>query len=228
MIHLYAKVGLHRYNMLHGTNLQLHHIEKYNRFYRKMPSSYFITLVAKDPSTGSLVTFQTSIQESSCEFDVKCFVARPKSKETKCTLWLDNHRGAAPNFLGCTAPKWPSDDALGDKNRFYVVEESELKENEWIRLYMELAFVTTNRLTSDKHDKLSDLRIVEVVVETRKIVNPPNEKLKGAKNALVYIEYEQDLGEGRFCKYRARIRRSVDVRTGRLSLVGQNEQTCSI
>ncbi|XP_024007265.1 UPF0725 protein At3g25080-like isoform X2 [Eutrema salsugineum] len=108
------------------------------------------------------------------------------------------------------------------KDRFYVVQESELKDNDWIRLYMELAFVTTNRKDDDNH-KLSELEIVKVVVEARnKKLKGAINKLKGAINANIYIEYTQDLGESRR-KYRTKIRRVFDVRTGLLNLVGDDQ-----
>lgn len=68
--------------------------------------------------------------------------------------------------------------------------------------------------------ELSDLKIVEVMVETKENVQLPNERLKGFKDATFYIKYDQDLGEGQVCKRRAIIRRTVDLRTERMSLVG--------
>ncbi|KAF3519619.1 hypothetical protein DY000_02062788 [Brassica cretica] len=76
---LYAKVGLHRYNMLEGTNLHLREIEKYNLVCIPMPVSYYITLLAEDPATSSYVVFQTKIDQRSLgEMDFSCYISRPK------------------------------------------------------------------------------------------------------------------------------------------------------
>ncbi|KAF3493572.1 hypothetical protein DY000_02054672 [Brassica cretica] len=76
---LYAKVGLHRYNMLEGTNLHLREIEKYNLVCIPMPVSYYITLLAEDPATSSYVVFQPKIDQRSLgEMDFSCYISRPK------------------------------------------------------------------------------------------------------------------------------------------------------
>ncbi|CAA7048252.1 unnamed protein product [Microthlaspi erraticum] len=214
IVRLYAKIGLHRYNMLEGTNLQLRSIKKH---FRKawmfwLPPSYYITLEAENPDTGSIVPFQISSHERKKDkLDVRFIVARPG---TNVDTFIDP---TAPRFLNVSVPKWPSEN---DQRQLYLVQESELKENDWIRLYLELGFVSTNRLNLDL--KLSDLKIVEVMVETKEDVEQPNERLKGFINATFYIKYDQDLGEGQVCKRRAIIRRDVDLRTQRMSLQGDD------
>ncbi|KFK32194.1 hypothetical protein AALP_AA6G209700 [Arabis alpina] len=214
IVDLYARIGLHRYNMLQGSNLQLHHIEKYNmEGYSLSSASYYITLIAEDPATHSFIPFQTSSHENrKHELRVGFYIARPQDTGTKGTLWHDR---TAPQFYNIRLPKWQSDI---DIKHFYLMEESELKENDWIHLYLELGFVTTNRqITSPK---LSDLKIVEVMVDTEENVQLPNERLKGFKDATFYIKYDQVLGEGKVCKRRAIIRRIVDLRTERMFLAG--------
>ncbi|VVB17335.1 unnamed protein product [Arabis nemorensis] len=79
VVNLYAKLGLHRHNMLEGTKLQLLGIEKYNRRGMNMPASYFITSRAYDHATTSLVAFQTQVDEE--EYNTKnvtCHIARHK------------------------------------------------------------------------------------------------------------------------------------------------------
>lgn len=49
-------------------------------------SSYYITLVAKDPDSGVHKTFQTHVDEECCgEFELTSYIARPQGK---CDLWL--------------------------------------------------------------------------------------------------------------------------------------------
>ncbi|XP_024006420.1 UPF0725 protein At1g02770-like [Eutrema salsugineum] len=150
IVRLYAKMGLHRYNMLQGTNLQLYSVEKYNKKGGSLvlPASFYITCVAEDPATGSLVHFQTSSHElTKHDLYVRFYVVRPKNTGTVGTLWNDQ-----------TAPQ------------FYHLQH-----------------------------KLSDLKIVEVMVETK----GKDAKLKGFIDATVYIKYHQDLRDGRVCKRRA-------------------------
>ncbi|CAF1885255.1 unnamed protein product, partial [Brassica napus] len=79
-IFLYARLGIHKYNMIQGTNLQLHGIEKYNMYCKARYSIHYVTAVAKDPAaSGSLVTFQTKFYEEGFDFRrLTCSIARPK------------------------------------------------------------------------------------------------------------------------------------------------------
>ncbi|ESQ46829.1 hypothetical protein EUTSA_v10028156mg, partial [Eutrema salsugineum] len=64
LVVLYARLGLHRYNMLQGKNLELSHVKKFNKSTLTLPGSYYITLEAKDPDDfGSLQTFQALVNE---------------------------------------------------------------------------------------------------------------------------------------------------------------------
>ncbi|KAL0872795.1 hypothetical protein Bca101_022500 [Brassica carinata] len=141
---VYAKLGIHKYNMIQGTNLKLISVEKYNVRPKVAYSTYYVTAVAKDPAVGgSLITFQTSSYIQG--FDVKsltCSFARPKpephehcgyNRPTECGP-IDRGR----------LPEWPADNAFDDKTRYYVVKKSELRKNDWIRLYLELAFLNAN------------------------------------------------------------------------------------
>ncbi|CAN6888155.1 unnamed protein product [Brassica oleracea] len=142
VVQLYAKVGLHRYNVLEGTNLQLHEIEKYNREGTYMPARYYITLLAaeEDPSAtpASLVTFQTELYERKCcTLNLTCLIARLKGR-TKSTGNMGRHFRDDRDL-----PEWPDDKC---SSRFlYEVMESEWEENDWIGLYLQVAIVTTDR-----------------------------------------------------------------------------------
>ncbi|KAG5378986.1 hypothetical protein IGI04_026828 [Brassica rapa subsp. trilocularis] len=143
MVNLYAKVGLHRYNMLKGTNFQLDSLVKFNML-PNCVSSFYITLLAHDPALDPLdKTFQWQMVSSKGEL-----------------------------------PDWPSDDALKDEKRFYLLKESEWQTNDWISMYLEL------------RDVLSQLEILEVAIETGiEEMEPPNERLE-AKSANVYIKFK--------------------------------------
>lgn len=109
LVFLYAWMGLHRYNLLEvgllqsfktlvflslftpcliqflllmidhqGTNLDISHVKRYNMTLT-LAASYYITLVAMDPSSGKLVHFQTNVNEECCgKFALTSFIARPR------------------------------------------------------------------------------------------------------------------------------------------------------
>nr|VDC85303.1 unnamed protein product [Brassica rapa] len=188
---LYARLGIHKYNMIQGTNLELHGIEKYNVFHKVPYSIYFVTAVAKDPAAGgSLVTFQTSFYEE--VFGVKslsCFIARPKpgphEEDNAYNLWVQSDDEFEDKS---ELPEWPGENAFDDKKHYYVVKKSELRENDWIRVYLELAFLTAH--LSIRSLDLSKVVITKVAVYTSdEDMALPNEKLN-ARNAIFYIKYK--------------------------------------
>ncbi|XP_056842635.1 UPF0725 protein At1g02770 isoform X2 [Raphanus sativus] len=224
VVQLYAKLGLHRYNMLEGTNLQLHEIEKYNRYGSYMPARYYITLLAEDPATpsSSLVTFQTDLSEKSCNaLKHCCAVARIKG--TTSTGNMHVFHDDMDNFYDYRdLPEWPS--FADDESRFlYELLESDWEENDWIGLYLQVAVATTDRPNHYHNPDLSGLKILNVVVETEE--NLPKENvLKCFGTVLVYITYDQDLGVdngGGVCKRRAIVRRTVDLISKCFCLVGR-------
>ncbi|OAO99315.1 hypothetical protein AXX17_AT4G21130 [Arabidopsis thaliana] len=97
-VFLNAKLGIHKYNMLQGTNLQLSCIEKCNSRITTVCIGYYITLVAKDPSAGgSLVTFQTKVvhEDYSKINTLTVYLARLKSQPPP-----DEEIGGAKTGLG--------------------------------------------------------------------------------------------------------------------------------
>ncbi|KAF2546430.1 hypothetical protein F2Q70_00020686 [Brassica cretica] len=81
---LYAKLGLHRYNLVQGKNLQLSSVKKYNQSMGSAASSYYITLVAIDPVNQLLQTFQTRVNELRYgELVLDCCIARPLGDSSK-------------------------------------------------------------------------------------------------------------------------------------------------
>ncbi|XP_019087705.1 PREDICTED: UPF0725 protein At3g57210-like [Camelina sativa] len=186
LVRLYARMGLHRYNLLKGTNLQFRHVKKYQRTTGSTAcSNYYITLVAKDPATRKLLYFHTKIDEECyCKFILTCDIARPRGTNN-----TDDDALIAEFYLIGSVPKCPPEDLFQNSNRFYVVKGSELQQNDWIRLYLELAVATTHTNKGRNHD-LSNLKILKVAIEATEDLDPPNEGSLNALNALVYIRYE--------------------------------------
>ncbi|CAN6847786.1 unnamed protein product [Brassica oleracea] len=227
---LYARLGIHKYNMIQGTNLQLHGIEKYNVFHKVPYSIYFVTAVAKDPAAGgSLVTFQTSFYEE--VFGVKslsCFIARPKpgphEEDNAYNLWVQSDDEFEDKS---ELPEWPGENAFDDKKHYYVVKKLELRENDWIRVYLELAFLTAH--LSIRSLDLSKVVITKVAVYTSdEDMALPNEKLN-ARNAIFYIKYEYcpNENEAHGCKPTrdgvAIVRRNMDKISGDITLSFQGD-----
>nr|XP_019576572.1 PREDICTED: UPF0725 protein At4g11700-like [Rhinolophus sinicus] len=80
-------------------------------------------------------------------------------------------------------PELPSEDPF---KRFYVLKKSEVEDNDWILLYLELAVATTNRRSKDHH-LLSNLKILNVAVETTQ--DQDHEPLLSAYDATFYIRF---------------------------------------
>ncbi|XP_013750804.1 UPF0725 protein At1g23950-like isoform X2 [Brassica napus] len=214
VVKLYATVGLHRYNMLEGTNLHLHEIEKYVVVCTIMPVSYYITLIAEDPATSSFVTFQTHVDQRSLgQIDFTCYISRPKG--TKSEIYPTQFFDAKD-----LPDKWPSKEAFADQSRFlYKMQKSDWEEHDWIRLYMEFSFFNRHRCLNHN---MSDLKILDVVVETEE--NVPHETvLKSLRNVLVYIRYDQDLGADGVSKHIAIVRRTVEPTTHCVCLLGESQ-----
>uniref|UniRef100_UPI0015516347 MS5a n=1 Tax=Brassica napus TaxID=3708 RepID=UPI0015516347 len=214
VVKLYATVGLHRYNMLEGTNLYLHKIEKYVVVCTLMPVSYNITLIAEDPATSSFVVFETNVDQRSLgQIDFTCYISRPKG--IKSEIYPNQFFDAKD-----LPDKWPSKEAFADQSRFlYKMQKSDWEEHDWIRLYMEISFFNRDRCLDHN---MSDLKILDVVVETEENV-PRETVLKSLRNVLVYIRYDQDLGADGVCKHIAIVRRTVEPTTHCVCLLGESQ-----
>ncbi|VYS68955.1 unnamed protein product [Arabidopsis thaliana] len=132
LVRLYARMGLHRYNLL-----KLSRVKKYNMSTHYAACNYYITLVAMDPARSKLLNFQTKVDEEHGALITECYF-----------------------YVKGDLPKCPSEDIFENRKRFYVVEESKLQVNDWILLYLELAVATTHRSNGRYHD-LSDLKFFE-------------------------------------------------------------------
>ncbi|CAA7026575.1 unnamed protein product [Microthlaspi erraticum] len=228
---LYAKAGLHRYNILKGTRLELSAVMKFNKTMNCV-SSYYITLVARDldAAAGSKEeTFQVRVDEQSFgKLDMTVSVARRKDEigttENKIPFTPHFHCDGVPDgFYKGELPKWPSNNALKNRKRFYVVNDSEIQDNDWIRLYLELAVCVDSNGRATKAD-LAKLQITKVAIETIEEVDPPSERLK-AKSANFYITYKgwfnRQIEEGGEMERKAIIRRVLNEEIGYFTLLGR-------
>ncbi|EFH56019.1 hypothetical protein ARALYDRAFT_345650 [Arabidopsis lyrata subsp. lyrata] len=208
-------MGLHRYNLLKGENYQFVCVQKYHYRLILAPSTYFITVVATDPSTSLPQTFHIRIEEDRhAAFILKCNISRIQGEFNKFDGGL-----CYPGNM----PEWPTEDPFDNGKRFYVLNDSELQDNEWIRLYLELA--VTKHLSTQMDPDLSELKIVNAAIDIQVL----NEGLN-AINATVYISYK-DSCEARVGKDVDRIaivRRNFDERTGCFTLMGMHQSSETI
>ncbi|ESQ46851.1 hypothetical protein EUTSA_v10028292mg, partial [Eutrema salsugineum] len=97
------------------------------------------------------------------------------------------------------------------------LKKSEVQDNDWIRLYVELAVATTKRNSMDIPD-LSNLEILEVAVES--IQDWPSVGLGNVFcDAIFYIRYKDGCNVDRNVDRIAMVRRICDERKGCLSLL---------
>ncbi|CAL9236181.1 unnamed protein product [Arabidopsis halleri] len=202
-------MGLHRYNLLKGKNYQFICVKKYHCRLIMAANSYFITLVAMDPSTSLLQTFQTRIDEGQlAAFVLKCNISRIRGETNKFD-------GGTCYFPG-NMPEWPTEDPFDEGKRFYVLNNSEMQDNDWVRLYLELAVA---KYRSDKKDPdLSNLKIVNVAIDIQDLNEGVN-----AKNATVYISYKDEARVGKDVDRIAIARRNFVERTGCFSLMVKHQ-----
>ncbi|KAG7647441.1 Protein MS5 [Arabidopsis thaliana x Arabidopsis arenosa] len=218
LVILYARLGLHRYNLLQEENLQLSSVKKYNQSTHSAACSYHITL--DTIGLTALQPFETSLYEiSSGKLALSCRIARPLGETTidvikRCSSSL--YKNFSPIN---TMPDWPPENPFEHSKllNYYELQE----DNDWIRLYLELAVATTNRGTIRDLDDLSNLKIIQVAIDT----TPQDVDLVFNRTyfAIVYIQYK-DSCEARVGKDVDRVaivRRAFDEQRGCFSLVGK-------
>ncbi|KAG2320914.1 hypothetical protein Bca52824_014127 [Brassica carinata] len=219
LVNGYCMVGLHRYNMIQGTNYQLSSLIKFNMTMNCV-SSYYLTLFAQDPP-ASVKTFQVRIDEKA--------YGRASSKEP----FVPHHHGgpkAHAPFVG-ELPRWPSDTDLSDGRRFYMVNPSELEATDWIPTYLVLVIYSHDKLIVTRDpDYRSKLKIINVVIETSADDSLPSKDRLKAKSAHVYITFKglaepqaprQSFKVGDHLERRAIVRRVICESTGEMSLLGK-------
>ncbi|CAH8356339.1 unnamed protein product [Eruca vesicaria subsp. sativa] len=207
-VRLYAKMGLHRYNLLQGTKFKLKGVRKYIETLGSPAATYYITLYAIDQAGGSSCqTFQIQVSQMGCnQFMLTCDIARIRGecKSAKQTMLLD-----------IRLPEWPPENPF----ERYCLGKEELKSNDWIRLYLKLTLATRVRYGDSK----IQLEIVNVATD----LVPPG---LNAKNATFYIRYN-DLSKialGEVSDDIAIVRRRFDEDTGCFVLVGQSHRSSEI
>ncbi|CAN7051688.1 hypothetical protein IGI04_027361 [Brassica rapa subsp. trilocularis] len=221
-VRLYAKMGLHGYNLFQGKNLQFDGVNRYNNSLRPAASSYYITLEAKDPTIGLVQTFQTTVSEVSFgELILSCKVARPYGETNTIHIGEENKRNNQMHIslLGRMMPKLPQHNPFQKTNRSYVLNKSELQDHDCISLYLELAIATTHRHSSRDPD-LSNLEILEVAIESTQDLEP-SEALGSASDAIFYIRYKDLSRVKSDVDCIAIVRRICHEQTGTFRLVGQ-------
>ncbi|CAN8302707.1 unnamed protein product [Cochlearia groenlandica] len=204
---LYARMGLHRYNLLHGGNYQFLCVKKYNLRRIFASSTYYITFDAMELATSLLQTFQTIVDSAHSYgwVHLECTVTRPRA-ETKIIpgtrYYMERH------WLS-----WPKDnpflrfDDLVKKKK----DSSDGDYDDWIRLYLDIA--TTTRRDAD----VSNWVIMKVAIDNRPSV-------RGGLNANVYIRYKEDscsISKERIAK----VSRVFDEKTGYFCLVAQHKSS---
>lgn len=221
-VRLYAKMGLHGYNLFQGKNLQFSGVNRYNNSLRPAASSYYITLEAKDPTIGLVQTFQTTVSEVSFgELILSCKVARPYGETNTIHIGEENKRNNQMHIslLGRMMPKLPQHNPFQKTNRSYVLNKSELQDHDCISLYLELAIATTHRHSSRDPD-LSNLEILEVAIESTQDLEP-SEALGSASDAIFYIRYKDLSRVKSDVDCIAIVRRICHEQTGTFRLVGK-------
>ncbi|KAH0893672.1 hypothetical protein HID58_056101 [Brassica napus] len=193
-IGLYGRIGLQCYNLQKGTNLKFKRLEKHSTKDTSFFSLY-ITLEATDPATGSVCSFQTQFGDAGRRISLGARITWLTLASTIKQIYnqpiddvWDEDTPGINEFYKVPMPKWFSDEARErDSKKYYVVPESELHDNDWLQLLMEVAFFS-------KADRCLDaylpLELKNVVVETfEDYTTEPSEKLK-ADNAIFYISYK--------------------------------------
>ncbi|XP_023634578.1 LOW QUALITY PROTEIN: UPF0725 protein At4g29550 [Capsella rubella] len=219
-----TRVGLHWYNLHKGSNLQLVHVDKYiSRFCALM--TYHITAQAIDPANDSRFTFQTCVTSSKCKNDEDLRIVaevcriKPKIQGTgdEIKLWDDE---AIDDLYKGNLSEWVALDALmssSEHDQFYEMQESDIREHNWLNLYTEAAFYSLWQGHVASLESCVPLQIKKVIVQTREAVES-KEKLK-AGNATFYICFRGlNPPHGSPQDHRAIVRRTVDGIPGHVCL----------
>ncbi|CAN6893324.1 unnamed protein product [Brassica oleracea] len=193
LVKLFAKLGLHRYNWLEGTNFQFGRLKRFNM--GSAATAYFITLVARLPTSHLEQIFQVVVEEERLGIlDLTCRHSRPHEgteSSKKEMPSLRPHRQPVPTSYKDRLFDWPSSDfawpsSFSDTKRFYLLNESELQ-CDWISLYVELAICTSHRKIKARDLTKFHLEIVQVAIESLDDKEPPSLM---SRAALLYVTYK--------------------------------------
>ncbi|KAF3492871.1 hypothetical protein DY000_02053045 [Brassica cretica] len=190
LVKLFAKLGLHRYNWLEGTNFQFGRLKRFD--VGSAATAYFITLVARLPTSHLEQIFQVVVEEERLGIlDLTCRHSRPHEgteSSKKEMPSLRPHRQPVPTSYKDRLFAWtPSDFAwpssFSDTKRFYLLNESELQ-CDWISLYVELAICTSHRKIKARDLTKFHLEIVQVAIESLDDKEPPSLMSRAALGRL--------------------------------------------
>ncbi|WZZ79777.1 hypothetical protein YC2023_100349 [Brassica napus] len=187
LVKLYAKLGLHRYNWLEGTNFQLDRLKRFNM--GSAATAYYITLVARLPTSDLQQIFQVVVEEERLGIlDLTCRHSRPQVTESskKETPFLRSHRQRVSITYKNRLLDWPSseiawpssDIAFSDTKRFYVRDLSKC-----------------------------ELEIVQVAIKSLDDKEPPSLKSKAVVIYITYKDLVKSLRIGEPCLCKAFVRR---------------------
>ncbi|EOA29421.1 hypothetical protein CARUB_v10025712mg [Capsella rubella] len=207
---LFAKAGLHCYNLEKGKKLQFKSVLKVNAEIASLYNSY-TTSEVMDPINNSLHTFQTLVTDAGYKNKARLIlvtkICRIKPQVPgmgdATTLWDFD---AIDDFYKGDMPDWPPND---DQWQFYEVNELELRDNEWLHLYAEVALFSKWDSDMSAH---TPFEMKKVVVQTTEDVDS-SMKLK-MNNAIFYMSFK--VHEGPEC--RGIVRRTSDGITGHMCL----------
>ncbi|CAA7027525.1 unnamed protein product [Microthlaspi erraticum] len=231
MLDIYARVALHWYNFHKGSNFQLSTIYKYNSLlWNIFFYVYHITLEAMDPTDESCFTFQASVTNDARVYDKELKIVldgcriKPQIPGTGDKIDRWDYMYHNDEFYNGHLPKWYSDDALvmpsSDKhNQFYQVQDSDIRENDWLNMYAEIALYSLHEGDGSLLESWLPVEISKVVVQTCEDVKSSKETLK-AGNAIFYIAFKNLNAppNGRLQDHRAIVRRVTDGVPGHVCL----------
>ncbi|CAH8267437.1 unnamed protein product [Arabidopsis lyrata] len=216
-ISLYGRLGVHCFNFEKGRNLLVMRIPKYN-IELVQTRAYYITMEVEDLADNSSVhIFQTLVTRcfprNNASLVVFTGICRLKPEipgEGDADARLDEkaiyefYKGSMPDFL--------SETKLDDKLRFYEVQEQDICENDWLRLYTEFALFCFWWFNEDGFKFSLPVEMKKIIVETRETDGEPCHKLKSG-NAIFYINFRAKSRD-----YRSVVRRTTDGKTGHIIL----------
>ncbi|CAL9227364.1 unnamed protein product [Arabidopsis halleri] len=228
-IGLYGRLGVHCHNLQNGTNFKYVRWEKFSTHQLISETNYYFTMEAMDPAINSVFSFQTLLSDVGREPGIY-ITWRTLACRIKCNEPVDDDWGhtAIDAFYQGEMPKWFSaDDLASDPKRFYEVQESDLRENDWLQLFSEIAFFTEAKLELVAPPLLE---IKKVVIETKEGYTSEAREILKAENAIFYISYKCTGGDcsarGVAGDHKAIVRKTMDGKPGHICIevAGETEK----
>ncbi|KAF8083185.1 hypothetical protein N665_0789s0005 [Sinapis alba] len=219
---LYGRFGVHCFNFDKGRKLQFMRIPKYNMGIG-IWNYYYITVEVKDLVDDSAHILQSSgtgcfpMNGEHLRVVTEIYRLKPEKPaeeeeeegdEEAAAVDDDElfYKGRMPNFL--SEPKQADDHRL----RFYEVQEQDICENDWLRLYTDYALYCYWQDNEVAFKSCLPAEINKIVVETFETHTDPSLKLKST-NAIFHINFT-----AKSCDYISVVRRTKDGRRGHIIL----------